>query len=56
MADRLKKLARTWWGRLLFGAFLGGMLVAFSNVDNPTIFIIGMIVGAVVVYFLGQWE
>jgi len=56
MVERLQRLVRTWWGRSLFGAFLGGMLVAFSNVDDPTIFLIGMVLGAAALFFLGRWE
>lgn len=51
-----KKLARSWWGRLLIGAFIGGMVTAFANIDSGVIFVGGMVVGAVAVYLLGMWE
>ncbi len=51
-----KKLLRTWWGRSLAGAFVGGLLVAFSGVDNPAIFLLGMLAGAVILFILGLWS
>ncbi len=51
-----KKIARTWWGRMLVGAFIGGLLVAFSNIQDPAWFIGGIIAGAFAMYFLGLWE
>jgi hypothetical protein len=50
-----KKLLQTWWGRSLAGAFVGGLLVAFSGVDNPAIFLLGMLAGAVILFVLGLW-
>jgi hypothetical protein len=51
-----KKIARSWWGRMLIGAFIGGLLVAFANIREPVMFIGGMFVGAFAMYFLGMWE
>jgi hypothetical protein len=50
------RLARSWWGRSLIGAFLGGIIVAFAGLDTPAVFLAGMLIGAVVMYFLGRWE
>lgn len=41
---------------MLAGAFIGALLVAFSGIDTPVAFLVGMIAGAVVLYFLGRWE
>jgi hypothetical protein len=49
-------MARSWWGRLLIGAFIGGLVTSWASIDNATVFIGGMVVGALVVFFLGQWE
>jgi len=51
-----QKIIRSWWGRSLAGAFIGGLLVAFSGIEQPVAFLGGMIVGAVVLFFLGRWE
>ena len=51
-----RKIVRSWWGRLLIGAFIGGLLVAFSGIDEPIWFIGGMLAGAAALYFLGMWE
>jgi hypothetical protein len=51
-----KRMARSWWGRLLIGAFIGGIVVAFANIDNALIFVGGMIVGALIVFLLGEWK
>lgn len=51
-----KRMARSWWGRLLIGAFIGGIVVAFANIDSALIFVGGMIVGALVVFLLGEWK
>ena len=51
-----KNMARSWWGRLLAGGFVGGIVVAFAGIDEPLWFLGGMMVGAAFVYFLGMWE
>lgn len=52
--NRYVKLIRSWWGRSLAGAFLGGLLVAWSGVDDPLVFFVGMGVGALGLFFLGR--
>ncbi len=51
-----QKIIRSWWGRLLAGAFIGALLVAFSGIDTPGAFVGGMLLGAIVLFFLGRWE
>jgi hypothetical protein len=48
------KIIRSWWGRSLAGAFLGGLLVAFANINTPGIFLIGMAAGAITLFLLGR--
>ncbi len=49
-------MLRTWWGRSLAGAFVGGLLVAFSGIEEPIVFILGMLLGALALFLLGLWE
>jgi len=49
-----KRIVQSWWGRSLMGAFIGGLLVAFSGVDTPAVFIGGMALGALAAFFLGR--
>jgi hypothetical protein len=49
-------MARSWWGRLLIGAFIGGLLVTFSGIDDALIFFGGMILGGLVIFLLGEWK
>jgi hypothetical protein len=51
-----KKFVRSWWGRMLIGAFIGGFTVAFVGVQEPAIFLVGMILGAAVLFFLGRLQ
>jgi hypothetical protein len=51
-----KRLVKSWWGRSLMGAFIGGLLVAFSGIQDGTVFLGGMIAGALVLFFLGRLE
>jgi hypothetical protein len=51
-----KKIIQTWWGRSLAGAFVGGLLVAFSGIEAPGVFVVGMLVGALALFLLGLWE
>jgi hypothetical protein len=51
-----KKFIQTWWGRSLAGAFVGGLLVAFSGIESPGVFVVGMLVGALALFLLGLWE
>lgn len=50
--NKYYRMLRSWWGRLLLGAFIGGF--AASLISDPWIFLIGVISGAVIVYFLGE--
>ena len=51
-----KKMLQSWWGRSIAGAFLGGLLIDFSGVDDPSIFLFGMVAGAVALFLLGRLE
>jgi hypothetical protein len=51
-----KKVIQSWWGRSLAGAFIGALLVAFSGLEQPTVFLLGMIVGAVTLFLLGRLQ
>jgi hypothetical protein len=48
------KMLRSWWGRSLAGAVLGGLLMAFANINSGPAFLIGMAVGAVTLFLLGR--
>jgi hypothetical protein len=50
------KIIRSWWGRSIAGAFIGGLLVAFANVNSPGIFLLGMAIGAVALFLLGRLQ
>jgi hypothetical protein len=50
------KFIHSWWGRSLAGAFIGGLLVAFANVQSPGIFLLGMAAGALILFLLGRWK
>ena len=49
-------MLQSWWGRSIAGAFLGGLLVAFSGVNEPAIFLLGMLAGAVALFLLGRLQ
>ncbi len=51
-----KKISRSWWGRIVIGALIGGFVVAFMGIQDPAIFGVGMILGAVLVFFLGRLQ
>jgi len=51
-----KKVARSWWGRMIIGALIGGFTVAFVGVQEPSIFLLGMIIGAALLFFLGRLQ
>jgi hypothetical protein len=51
-----KQIIQSWWGRSLAGAFIGGLLVAFSGIQEPAFFFIGMLAGALIMFFLGRLE
>ena len=54
--SRYSRWLRSWWGRSLFGAFVGALLVAFSGIENPLAFLIGIVAGALLLFFLGRLE
>ena len=41
-------------GKLILGAGLGGLIVAFANIQDPVVFFAGMVIGVVVVFALGR--
>lgn len=41
-------------GKVLLGAGVGGLVVAFANVQDPLVFVGGMVVGVIAVFALGQ--
>ena len=49
-------MLQSWWGRSLAGAFIGGLLVAFSGIESPVVFLFGMLAGALLLFFLGRLE
>ena len=51
-----KKFARSWYGRMLIGALIGGFCVAFVGLEDPIIFFGAMLVGAVALFFLGRLQ
>jgi hypothetical protein len=50
------RIITSWWGRSLAGAFVGGLLIAFSGVDDPVWFLLGMLAGALALFFLGRLQ
>ena len=54
--NKYTKWLRSWWGRSLAGAFVGGLLVAFAGINEPGWFVVGMILGALALYFLGRLQ
>lgn len=51
-----KNFVRSWWGRMVIGALIGGFTVAFVGVQEPAIFLIGMAIGAAALFFLGRLQ
>ncbi len=39
-------------GKLILGAGIGGLVVAFANIQDPIVFVGGMVLGIVVVFGL----
>lgn len=39
-------------GKLILGAGIGGLVVAFANIQDPVVFVGGMVLGVVVVFGL----
>jgi hypothetical protein len=54
--NRYARWLRSWWGRSLFGAFVGALLVGFSGIENPVAFLVGVVAGALLLFFLGRLE
>ena len=50
------KIIRSWWGRSIAGAFLGGLLVAFAQINSPAVFFFGMAAGAIALFLLGRLQ
>lgn len=50
------KLVRSWWGRIILGAFIGGVLMAWVSIQDPSLIFVGMVVGAAALFFLGRLQ
>ena len=50
------KMVRSWWGRIIIGAFIGGILMAWVSIEEPALVFVGMIGGAVALFFLGRLQ
>jgi hypothetical protein len=48
------KIIRSWWGRMLIGAFMGGVLMAWMTIEDPKLVFLGMAAGALTLFFLGR--
>jgi hypothetical protein len=48
------KIARSWWGRIIMGAFIGGVLMAWVSIQDPSLIFVGMVIGAAALFFLGR--
>jgi hypothetical protein len=48
------KIIRSWWGRMLIGAFMGGVLMAWMTIEDPKLIFVGMALGALTLFFLGR--
>lgn len=55
-SNKYVKMLRSWWGRSLAGAFIGGLVVAFAGIDEPVWFFAGMAAGALILYVVGRIE
>lgn len=55
-SNRYVRMLRSWWGRSLAGAFIGGLVVAFAGIEEPAWFLVGMAVGALALYAVGRLE
>ena len=49
-----KAWLQSWWGRLLAGAAVGTLLVGFSGIADPMAYLVGMVGGALALFFLGR--
>ena len=50
------KIVRSWWGRIIIGAFIGGVLMAWMTIQDPALIFVGMAIGAVTLFFLGRLQ
>ena len=50
------KVIRSWWGRIIIGAFIGGVLMAWVSIQDPSMIFVGMVVGALALFFLGRLQ
>ena len=55
-SNKYVRILRSWWGRSLAGAFIGGLVVAFAGIEEPAWFLVGMFVGALALYAVGRLE
>lgn len=52
--SRLGRFLSSPLGKIILGAGLGGLVIAFANIQDPAMFVGGMVVGVVIVFALGQ--
>jgi len=52
--SRLGRFINSPLGKTVLGAGIGGLVVAFANVQDPVVFFAGMALGVVAVFALGQ--
>ncbi len=50
------KIIRSWWGRMILGAFMGGILMAWMTIEDPRLIFLGMAIGATALFFLGRLQ
>ncbi len=50
------KIVRSWWGRIIIGAFVGGILMAWVSIEDPRLVFLGMAGGALLLFFLGRLQ
>jgi hypothetical protein len=55
-SSRFARILRSWWGRSLAGAFIGALLMGWVGIEDPIFFFSGVILGALVLFFLGRLE
>lgn len=54
--SRFGRILRSWWGRSLAGAFIGALLMGWVGIEDPLFFFGGILLGALVLFFLGRLE
>ncbi len=50
------KILRSWWGRMILGAFIGGIFMAWVSIEDPRLMFVGMVIGAGALFFLGRLQ